>query len=187
MTCTWSTLSILSSEPRSSTAPQTRPIRPSGGSVSERRVDHFPSGAPTPCPAAAAGRTAGHSRGAPGSRSRRPCPVKSPSRFGRAGRLRCDRDTVHTHSPAARDSAPGRWTPPGAQLRDLTAGRWTPPPKLRVLPGLARTPASTHGQARRPDVARDRLPVDPNGCGDATDRPPKLRLNRAGIVRERVM
>src|SRR5712691_11812958 len=45
MTCTWSTLSIPSSRPRSGNAPQPA-IRPSGGSLSERRMDHFPSGAP---------------------------------------------------------------------------------------------------------------------------------------------
>ena len=45
MTCTWSTLSILSSGPGLD-SPASPPIRPSGGSVSERRVDHFPSGAP---------------------------------------------------------------------------------------------------------------------------------------------
>lgn len=39
MTCTWSTLSILSSEPRSSTAPQARQSGP--------QVGQFPSGAPT--------------------------------------------------------------------------------------------------------------------------------------------
>jgi len=40
---------------------------------------------------------------------------------------------------------------------------------------FARATASTDGQARRTDIARDRLPVDADGRGDATDGPPELR------------